>query len=137
MRNERKGVRRPIGLARQVLSSLRKQGGKPAMDMLVIGLCFTFIGLAVAALAFAAATRPESLRSSAQPEQPAAKPPARFFSESLTPPAPGPAPMQVPIEVLLMQIESHVRLEQAAAESFVAYPTHAHLHSKTTSPLVN
>lgn len=108
------------------------------MDMLVVGLCFTFVGLAVAALAFAAATRPESLHAGAQPEQAVAKPaPARFFSERLTPPVPGPVPIQVPIEVLLLQIENHVRLEQAAAESFVAYPTHAHLHSKTTSPLVN
>lgn len=108
------------------------------MEMLVMGLCFTFIGLAVTALAFAAATRPESLRADAQPEQVAVKPaPARFFSERLTPTAPGPAPIQVPIEVLLLQIENHVRLEQAAAESFVACPTNAQLHSKTTSQFVN
>jgi len=36
-----------------------------------------------------------------------------------------------------MQIENHVRLEQAAAESFVEFPTQALLHSKTTSPFVN
>lgn len=108
------------------------------MDMLLVGLSFTFVGLAVAALAFAAATRPESMTPGAQPEQAAVKAaPARFFSERVTPPAPVPAPIQVPIEVLLLQIENHVRLEQAAAESFVASPTHAHLHSKTTSQLVN
>ena len=111
------------------------------MDMLVMGLCFTFIGLAVTALAFVAATRPETLRSQGQAEQPeqfAFKPSAaHFFSECVTPPVPAPAPIQVPIEALLLQIEHHVRLEQAAAESFVAYPTHAQLHSKTTSPLVN
>jgi hypothetical protein len=44
---------------------------------------------------------------------------------------------QVPIEALLLQIESHVRLEQAAAESFLQTPTPALLHSKTISPLVN
>jgi hypothetical protein len=108
------------------------------MDMLVMGLCFAFIGLAVTGMAFAAATRPETLRPDAPPEQVAVKPaPSRFFSERLTPSAPGPAPIQVPIEVLLLQIENHVRLEQAAAESFIAYPTDAQLHSKTTSPLVN
>lgn len=108
------------------------------MDMLLMGLCFAFIGLAFTAVAFAAATRPETLRPETQPEQAAVKPArARFFSERLTPPAPAPAPIQVPIEVLLLQIENHVRLEQAAAESFVASPTHAHLHSKTTSQLVN
>ena len=108
------------------------------MDMLLMGLCFTFIGLAFTAVAFAAATRPEASRSDAQPEQAAVKPaPARFFSERLTPPAPAPVPVQVPIEVLLLQIENHVRLEQAAAESFVACPTHAQLRIKTTSQLVN
>lgn len=108
------------------------------MDMLVMGLCFTFVGLAIAGLAFAATTRPESLHPIAQPEQlPAKRSPARFFSERLAPPVPGPTPVQVPIEALLLQIENHVRLEQAAAESFVASPTHAHLHSKTTSQLVN
>lgn len=108
------------------------------MDMLVMGLCFTFIGLAVTAMAFVAATRPTILPSQEQPEQLAFKPAAaHFFSERVTPSVPAPAPLQVPIEALLLQIEHHVRLEQAAAESFVAYPTHAQLHSKTTSPLVN
>jgi len=50
---------------------------------------------------------------------------------------PAVASRQVPIEVLLLQIENHVRLEQAAAESFVTFPTNAQLRSKTTSPLVN
>lgn len=108
------------------------------MDMLLMGLCFTFVGLAFTAVAFAAATRPETSRPEAQPEHVAVKPaPARFFSERLTPPAPAPVPLQVPIEVLLLQIENHVRLEQAAAESFIACPTHAQLHSKTTSQFVN
>lgn len=108
------------------------------MNMLLMGLCFTFIGLAFAAVAFAAATRPETLRPEAQEESAAAQPaPARFFSERLKSPAPAPAPIQVPIEVLLLQIENHVRLEQAAAESFVACPTHAHLHCKTISQFVN
>lgn len=111
------------------------------MDMFLMGLCFTFIGLAVTAMAFVAATRPETLRSKGQPEQAeqsAFKPAApRFFSERVMPSVPAPAPIQVPIEALLLQIEHHVRLEQAAAESFVAYPTHAQLHRKTTSPLVN
>jgi hypothetical protein len=46
-------------------------------------------------------------------------------------------PWQVPIEVLLLQLENHVRLEQAAAESFVEFPTYALLHSKTTSRFMN
>jgi hypothetical protein len=106
------------------------------MEMLLMGLCVSVFGLGVAALAFGAATRSESSDSAVQPELPLVKAaaPARFFSNLVVPP---PAPRQVPIEVLLLQIENHVRLEQAAAESFVEFPTHALLYSKTTSPLVN
>jgi hypothetical protein len=43
----------------------------------------------------------------------------------------------VPVEALLLQIEQHIRLEQAAAESFLHTPTGQSLQSRTTSPLVN
>lgn len=108
------------------------------MEMLLMGLCMSVFGLGVAALAFGAATRSESSDSAVQPEVPLVKAvaPARFFSDRVPVP-PAVLPRQVPIEVLLLQIENHVRLEQAAAESFVEFPTHALLHSKTTSPFVN
>jgi hypothetical protein len=109
------------------------------MDMLLMGLCVTFIGVAFTALAFVAATRPTSSVPVTQPQPPAVKAaaaPARFFSDDAAAPSIA-LPPQVPIEVLLHQIENHVRLEQAAAESFVAFPTQAQLHSKTTSPFVN
>ncbi|HZW92862.1 MAG TPA: hypothetical protein VFF64_07915 [Candidatus Eremiobacteraceae bacterium] len=106
------------------------------MDMLLIGLCLGAAGVVFVALAFGAAIRSESWNSDVRPELPLVKAaaPSRFFSERLPIP---PAPLQVPIEVLLLQIENHVRLEQAAAESFIAFPTQALLHSKTTSPFVN
>jgi hypothetical protein len=43
----------------------------------------------------------------------------------------------VPIEALLLQIENHVRLEQAAAECFLQSPNASVLHSRTTSALLN
>lgn len=108
------------------------------MNMLLLGLCLSFVGIAFTVVAFAAATRPNSPVSRAQPELPvtkAAPAPARFFVDRLTPAS---APMPpVPVELLLQQIENHVRLEQAAAESFVALPTYAKLHSKTTSSFLN
>lgn len=110
------------------------------MDMLLMGLCVAFIGVAFTALAFVAATRPASSVPTVQPQLPvvkAAPSPARFFSDTETAAPAIPLQPQVPIEVLLHQIENHVRLEQAAAESFVAFPTQALLHSKTTSPFVN
>ena len=109
------------------------------MDMLLIGLCLAVCGVVFVALAFVAAMHSESWNTPpAQPELPLVKAvaPARFFSDR-APVPPAVPPLQVPIEVLLLQIENHVRLEQAAAESFLAFPSQALLHSKTTSPFVN
>lgn len=44
---------------------------------------------------------------------------------------------QVPIELLMSQIQRHVQLEQAAAETFVNVPTPEALRSRTSSPFVN
>lgn len=112
------------------------------MEMLLMGLCLSVFGLAIAAVAFGAATRSRSSDSAVQPQLPLVKAvaPAHFFSDraAATPNVPPVVrPRQVPIEVLLLQIENHVRMEQAAAESFLASPTHAQLHSKTTTPFVN
>jgi hypothetical protein len=104
------------------------------MEMLLMGACLSVFGLAVACLAFGAATRtPE------ETEQVVAKPavaPARFFVTP-QPAAPLAAHSAVPIEALLLQIENHVRLEQAAAECFLESPNASLLHSRTISPLVN
>jgi hypothetical protein len=100
------------------------------MEMFLMVLCMSVLGLAMAAVAFGAATRPERTASGVPAQPRVAKPQARFFVEPMT-------PTRIPIEALLAQIEKHVRLEQAAAESFVEFPTPAMLHSKTTSPFVN
>ncbi len=106
------------------------------MEMLLMGLCISVFGFGVAALAFGAATRPEASAPAVQPEVPArAAAPARFFSDRAVPAFP--LQPQVPIEVLLGQIENHVRLEEAAAQSFVEFPSLDLLHCKTTSSLVN
>jgi len=42
---------------------------------------------------------------------------------------------RVPLETLLSQIERHVRLEQAAAESFLERPSETALRAPTASPL--
>ena len=104
------------------------------MEMFLMALCLSLFGLAVAALAFGAATRSNPSSPAVQPPAPAKVVPARFFANTVVPVI---TPSQIPIEVLLQQIENHVRLEQAAAESFVNFPTHDVLHSKTTSPFVN
>jgi hypothetical protein len=116
-----------------------------AMVMFLMAVCLSTFGLAVTALAFGAATRDERDAPVAQPELtptlaiPAVAP--RFFAAApivaRAAAASATATPQVPIEVLLLQIERHVRLEQAAAESFLEFPTSASLHSQTTSPLVH
>lgn len=107
------------------------------MEMLLMALCISVFGLGIAAVAFGAATKSES--SDAPPQGlplTRAMAPTRFFSDS-PPPSQIVPPRQVPIDVLLLQIENHVRLEQAAAELFLATPTQDQLHKKTNSPFVN
>jgi hypothetical protein len=107
------------------------------MEMFLAVVCMSLFGMAVMGLAFGAATRPEEPSPAAQPERETVVTvaPARFFVNNVvTPTAMYP---RVPIEAILLRIESHVRLEQAAAESFLESPTSALLHSRTTSPLVN
>jgi hypothetical protein len=102
------------------------------MEMLLMGAVLSMFGLAVACLAFGAATREEAV---AQPEPvKAAVADAKFFVDAPAVPAPA---YRVPIEALLLQIENHVRLEQAAAESFLQSPNPNLLHSRTISTLVN
>ena len=60
--------------------------------------------------------------------------PERFFGESH--PSFHRSP-HVPLEVLLLQIERHVRLEQAAAESFIHLPSPEALNLRTQSPLAH
>jgi hypothetical protein len=92
----------------------------------VVLSCLMFKGLA---------PKPEEKKSPEmlpEAEIPAAAP--RFFVEE----TPGRiAASRFPVEVLLSQIERHVRLEQAAAESHLDEPTRESLHSRTASPLLN
>ncbi len=108
------------------------------MAMFLMAACISLFGLAVLSLAFAAATREEGAQAPSAPEPrlPAERPlpPQRFFADGAAPPSPAPA---VPHEALLLQIEQHIRLEQAAAESFLSRPSRELLHERTKSPLGN
>ena len=110
------------------------------MEMLLMGACLSVFGLAVACLAFGAATREPEVRETApavEREVVKTAVATRFFAE----PAPAVLPLaarpRVPIEALLLQIENHVRLEHAAAECFLESPNATLLHSRTISSLVN
>jgi hypothetical protein len=103
------------------------------MEMFLMVLGLSVIGVAVCAVLFAAATRDISELGQGIPAQvrPPAYVPPQFFAEQA-----GPA-ISVPTEVLLLQLERHIRVEQAAAEAFLHYPTAESLHMRTTSPLVH
>lgn len=104
------------------------------MEMLLMGAVLSMFGLAVSCLAFGAATREEPAPKKMAGKAVAIN--ARFFAD--TPAIPAAAALnRVPIEALLLQIENHVRLEQAAAECFVQSPNPTRLHSRTISSLVN
>lgn len=105
------------------------------MVMFLMAVCVAMFGLAITAMAFGAATREEPRPAQPVLEPRLALPKSGFFVDDA---APRPAPAaSVPVEALLLQIESHVRLEQAAAESFLEAPTPQSLHSRTSSPLMN
>ena len=103
------------------------------MIMFLMGVALAMFGFAVTAAAFGSATRTEKkLELPAQPRIELA--PERFFADSHRAFHRQPS---VPLEVLLLQIEQHVRLEQAAAESFISLPSPEVLNCRTESPLVH
>jgi hypothetical protein len=114
------------------------------MEMFMMVTAVSLLGIVVTLGLFAFATG----GSGAAEEQPAVRVPAAFPSLHAAATASGP-PMffidspadkqrpKVPIEVLLLQVERHVRLEQAAAELFLDAPTAKSLHTRTTSPLLH
>ena len=113
------------------------------MEMFLMLFAMSLLGTAVSAALFAAATREERQQPAPRAEKRPADPqhffvPGRDATASAD--IPGidvPSPGPVPIETLLLQIERHIRLEQAAAESFHRRPTGESLHTRTASPLVN
>jgi hypothetical protein len=110
------------------------------MEIFLMGLCASVLvlGLAVAAVKFGPAMRSESSGLAVKPDLPQFNSAALAdsVSEAVITASPIP-PRSIPIELLLLQIENHVRSEQAAAESFLAFPTQAQLYRRTTSPFVN
>lgn len=86
-------------------------------------------------LLFAAAARRDekSPPAAARPLWPASEP--RFFAGETD--AGAPAASIASIEAVLSELERHIRLEKAAAESFLDAPTVDSLRSRTTSSFMN
>ena len=109
------------------------------MEMFLMAAVMSLLAVAVSAVLFAAATR-DDRPSATSPAKRVTVEPQRFFASaaSAAPAAEArPEAELVPVEALLLRIEQHIRLEQAAAESFLHTPSGQSLHSRTTSRLVN
>lgn len=103
------------------------------MVMFLTILLMSFAVLTVTAVIAVGLAPRDEKAPELQPERAVAVEPPKFFVVE----APAPVTRQpIPLEVLLAQIDRHVRLEQAAARTFLAVPTAGSLHSRTESPLV-
>jgi hypothetical protein len=100
------------------------------MEMLLMALTMTLLGTAVCGVLFGAATRNERKAESEAALDLA--PASAFFADN--PPLDNPP---ISVEVLLLQIERHVRAEKDAAESFTTAPTLEALRVRSSSPLVH
>ena len=100
------------------------------MMMLLSILCAGALVLAVL-FAMLETIEPQEQRA-AELEIPAQ--PGRFFATRAVSDVPA---NDLALHIMLAQIERHVRLEQAAAECFLAMPSPEALGSRTASPLAN
>lgn len=101
------------------------------MELFLMTLGLALLGVVVSGVLFAAAAGANDPAATV-PLRPSSRvgAPARFFVDRAAAPP-------LPIDIVLLQIEQHVRLEQAAAEAFLHAPTRQSLHSRTMSPLVH
>jgi hypothetical protein len=111
------------------------------MELFLMVLFVSLLCLVFSALAFSAAVHEDKAADEvAVADRSAARAPARprFFAEEplVALPALAAPGSAVPSETLLRQIEQHIRLEHAAAEAFLQWPTPQSLHGRTTSSLL-
>jgi hypothetical protein len=98
------------------------------MEIFLMVLSLSLGGVLVSAVLFAAASR-DARRAEALAGSPVAGEERFFVMRRAARPVP------VAADVLALQIERHVRLEQAVAEGFRQFPSIEALHSPTLSPL--
>ena len=103
------------------------------MPMFLILMVACFPVLVLCAVALLRQESREQSPTTTRPEQRMAIPEPRFFAAV----SETPIPSRLPRDLLLKQIERHVRLEVAAAESFLDTPTTDSLHAESGSPLLN
>jgi len=104
---------------------------RPRMEMFLMVLTLSLVGVLVSGILFRASTRERGERAAAFSSLALADE-ERFFM--IRPPAPANA-SRARADALVLEIERHVRLERAAAEAFLQFPTAEALHMRTLAPL--
>jgi hypothetical protein len=104
------------------------------MYMFLVLLFVSIPVLVLGALALLKRETPEGRTPDVPLEHRTMMPAPRFFTDELAAPR---LTTRLPREVLLNQIERHVRMEVAAAESFLDLPTAELLHAESASPILN
>ena len=103
------------------------------MEIFLMVLCLSLVGVLVNGVLFAAASREARGATSATAALAAVTPEERFFM--MRPAAPAVRLRRAPADVMALRIEHHVRVEQAAAECFRQFPSVEALHMRTLTPL--
>ena len=101
------------------------------MQLFLMVLALSLVGVLVSGVLFAAASREAQPAERAALVSPAIAAGEERFFMMRTPVSGAP----VSADVLALQIERHVRLEQAAAERFHQFPSVEALRTPTLSPL--
>ena len=102
------------------------------MQAILMGLSICLLGVMVTVLLFSVAMRPSE--EDQEGDGPAKLPatPEQFFSDEVMETV---ATSGTPMEVALLQLEQHVRMEQAAARLFLKGPSAESLQAPSESPL--
>ena len=104
------------------------------MQAILMGFSICFLGVMVTTLLFAIAMRSddEEPESQNQVKHPLAS--EQFFSDEVVAAEPL---AESALEVTLLQLENHVRMEQEAAKLFLQGPSAESLHAPSESPFWN
>jgi hypothetical protein len=101
------------------------------MEIFLMVLCLSLVGVLVNGVLFAAAGR--EARATSPTAAVTAVAEERFFM--MRPAAPAVRLPRAATDLMTLRIEHHVRVEQAAAECFRQFPSVEALHMRTLTPL--
>jgi hypothetical protein len=127
-------LQNPAGIAAALCVSDKRKEAEMAMVLTLVGI--SLILTVVIAVLLSAAMRPAET-SPVVRKNPHLNVTRHFFESDMPLSVPGEPASAVPIDALLLELERHVRLERAVAESFHLSPTPQSLHVHTASQLMH